>query len=212
LAEFKIKTDFDQHNFENLVINCFRDLMTYFYINLSSFRLLCLLQFAALISACSVNDLEDWPKDLPEVESFVAAYDADPVNQQHQELGVYLYWVTAFYQGNIAYPTGWNDVERIILQEAGGEEDEDFSEKLLGVGISIASEWSKDNPIRKIDNRMLSMWASILQIALADEKHRQAVDLIAEDIDALFSGDVDAANLNDAHYESQLGLELFGGF
>jgi hypothetical protein len=212
LAEFKIKMNLDRHYTENLVINCFRDLMTYFYINLSSFRLLCLLQFAALISACSVNDLEDWPKDLPEVESFVAAYDADPVNQQHQELGVYLYWVTAFYQGNIAYPTGWNDVERIILQETGGEEDEDFSEKLLGVGISIASEWSKDNPIRKIDNRMLSMWASILQIALADEKHRQAVDLIAEDIDALFSGDVDAANLNDAHYESQLGLELFGGF
>tara|TARA_B110000093_G_C12806258_1_gene340926 strand:- start:109 stop:726 length:618 start_codon:yes stop_codon:yes gene_type:complete len=204
--------DFDRHYFENLVINCFRDLMTYFYINLSSFRLLCLLQFAALVSACSVNNLEDWPHDLPAVESFVAAYDADPVNQQHQELGVYLYWVTAFYQGNIAYPTGWNDVERIILQETGDEEDEDFSEKLLDVGISIASEWSKDNPIRKIDNRMLSMWASILQIALADEKHRQAVDLIAEDIDALFSGDVDAANLNDSHYESLLGLELFGGF
>lgn len=186
--------------------------MTYFYINLSFCRLLCLLQFAVLISACSVNNLEDWPQDLPNVERFVAAYDADPVNQQSQELGVYLYWVTAFYQGNIAYPTGWNDVERIILEETGDKEDEDFSEKLLDVGISIASEWSKDNPIRKIDNRMLSMWASILQIALADEKHRQAVDLIAEDIDALFSGDVDAANLNDAHYESQLGLELFGGF
>ena len=76
--------------------------MTYFYINLSFCRLLCLLQFAVLISACSVNNLEDWPQDLPNVERFVAAYDADPVNQQSQELGVYLYWVTAFYQGNIA--------------------------------------------------------------------------------------------------------------
>lgn len=173
---------------------------------------MCLIQLAILCSACSLNTLEDWPENLPEVENFVVAYNADPVNQQRQELGVYLYWVTAFYRGNIAYPTGWNDVERIILEETGNERDENFSEKLLGVGISIASEWSKDNPIRKIDNRMLSMWASILQIALADGKHGQAVDLIAEDINALFTGALDAAELNDARYESQLGLELFGGF
>lgn len=186
--------------------------MTYLYTNFSTLRFVCLMQVAILCSACSLNNLEDWPQNLPAVEIFVATYNADPVNQQQQELGVYLYWVTAFYQGNIAYPTGWNDVERIILDETGDERDEGFSEKLLGIGISIASEWSKDNPIRKIDNRMLSMWASILQIALADDKHRDAVDLIAEDIEALLSGEIDAVDLNDARYESQLELELFGGF
>jgi hypothetical protein len=59
---------------------------------------------------------------------------------------------------------------------------------------------------------MLTMWASILQIALADGKHRQAADLIAADIDALLSVTLDAADLNDARYESLLELELFGGF
>jgi hypothetical protein len=186
--------------------------MTQLYFDLPTLRLVCMMQVAILCSTCSLNNLEDWPQNLPEVEVFVTTYNADPINQQQQELGVYLYWVAAFYQGNLAYPTGWNDVERIIFDATGDEPDEGFSEKLLGVGVSIASEWSKDNPIRKIDNRMLSMWASILQLALADDKHRQAVDQIAEDIDALFSGEVDAADLNDAHYESKLELELFGGF
>ncbi|MFT4888256.1 MAG: hypothetical protein ACI8V0_002489 [Pseudohongiellaceae bacterium] len=186
--------------------------MNYLKFNFSSLRLVCLMQIAILCSACSLNNLEDWPQGLPEVASFVEAYNADPVNQRQQELGVYLYWVTAFYEGNIAYPTGWNDVESIILDETGDERDEGFSEKLLGIGISIASEWSKENSIRKIDNRMLAMWGSILQIALADGKHRQAADLIAKDIDALFSGALDATDLNDARYESQLELELFGGF
>lgn len=186
--------------------------MPHLFLNLRTLRFFCLMQVAILGSACSLSNLEDWPPNLPEVEIFVTAYNADAINQQQQELGVYLYWVAAFYQGNIAYPTGWNDVERIIFDATGDEPDEGFSEKLLGVGISIAAEWSKDNPVRKIDNRMLSMWGSILQIALADDKHRQAVDQIAEDIDALFSGEIDGSDLNDAHYESKLELELFGGF
>lgn len=186
--------------------------MTYLIFCVAQLRLPLLMSLLLIFSACSLNNLEDWPGDLPDVENFIEAYNADLVNQEQQELGVYLYWVTAFYQGNVAYPTGWNDVERVILEETGDELDEDFSEKLLDVGISIASEWSKENPIRKIDNRMLSMWASILQIALAEEKHLQAVNLIAEDIDSLFSGTVISSDLNDAHYESVLDLELFGGF
>jgi hypothetical protein len=198
--------------YKNPIINRFRAVMTHLQCNFSSLRFVCLMHIAILCSACSLNNLEDWPQDLPEVANFVEAYNADPVNQQQQELGVYLYWVTAFYKGNIAYPTGWNDVESIILDETGDERDDGFSEKLLGIGISIASEWSKENAIRKIDNRMLTMWASILQIALADGKHRQAADLIAADIDALLSVTLDAADLNDARYESLLELELFGGF
>lgn len=175
-------------------------------------RLSSMLLVAAVVSGCALKDLEDWPADLPEVELFIASYEADPVNQNYQERSVYLYWVTAFYQGNIAYPTGWSDVEGIILQETGDRSAPEFSRKLENLGISIAAEWAKENPIRKIDNRMLAMWASILQIALTENKHVEAVDLVAEDIADLFSGAISGDALTDARYEMALGLPAFGGF
>lgn len=186
--------------------------MTYWYKEFTHLRSALLLPFILLNPACSLNNIEDWPQTLPAVEQFIQAYEADPVNQQYQDLGVYLYWVTAFYQGNIAYPTGWQDVENIILEQSGEEPDPVFSRKLQDLGVSIAAEWSKENPIRKIDNRMLSMWASTLQIALGSNKHREAVDLVAQDIESLFANELSANELTDARYETLLGLELFGGF
>lgn len=164
------------------------------------------------MSGCALTDLDDWPESLPDVEIFISSYEADPVNQSYQELGVYLYWVTAFYQGNVAYPTGWSDVENIILAETDDDLDVGFSDKLESLGIQIAAEWSKENPIRKIDNRMLAMWASILQIALTENKHRQAVDLVTDDIAGLFAGDVEGDELTSARYESALDLPVFGDF
>lgn len=166
----------------------------------------------SVLSACTLTDLDDWPANLPDVDIFIASYEADPINQGYQDLGVYLYWVTAFYQGNVAYPTGWSDVEDIILAETGAQPDSDFSEKLEALGVQIAAEWSKENPIRKIDNRMLAMWASILQIALTENKHRQAVDLVSEDIDGLFAGEIEGPELTSERYELALDLPVFGDF
>ncbi|MFK7865300.1 MAG: hypothetical protein AB8B95_13860 [Pseudohongiellaceae bacterium] len=175
-------------------------------------QLLSSMLLVVFVSGCAITDLEDWPADLPEVDLFVASYNTDPVNQGYQELSVYLYWVRAFYKGNIAYPTGWSDVENIIQAESGDNPDPVFSAKLEALGVAIAAEWSKENPIRKIDNRMLAMWASILQIALTENKHRQAVDLVSKDIDDLFAGKVSGDELTDARYETALGLPLFGDF
>lgn len=175
-------------------------------------RILVLGAVFSILSACSLNNIEDWPDDLPSVDHFVAAYEADPVNQQYQDLNVYLYWVAAFYQGNIAYPTGWRDIEEIILEQTGEQVDPEFSAELFDLGIAIGSEWAKENPIRKIDNRMLSMWASVLQIALASDLHREAVSQVTKDIEDLFAARLQGDELVDARYEELLGLELFGSF
>ncbi len=167
---------------------------------------------ALLLTGCSLSSLEDWPEELPNVEYFVAAYEADPINQQYQDLSVYLYWVTAFYQGNVAYPTGWSDVEDIILSQTGEHIDPEFSAELANLGMTIGAEWAKENPIRKIDNRLLSMWASILQIALTSDLHREAVSQVSADIAALFADEIQSQELVDARYEELLGLELFSGF
>ena len=178
----------------------------------SATRVIALGLVFSMFSACSISSIDDWPDDLPAVDYFVAAYEADPVNQQYQDLNVYLYWVAAFYQGNLAYPTGWRDVEEIILDQTGENLDPAFSRELYSLGIVIGSEWAKENPIRKIDNRMLSMWASILQIALASDLHREAVTQVSEDIEELFADRLQSQDLVDARYEELLGLELFGSF
>jgi len=175
-------------------------------------RMLVLSSVLSILSACSLSGVEEWPAELPDVDYFVSSYEADPVNQQYQDLNVYVYWVAAFYQGNIAYPTGWRDVEEIILDQSGEEIDPEFSTELYDLGIAIGSEWAKENPIRKIDNRMLSMWASILQIALASDLHREAVSLVSKDIEELFTGQLEEQDIVDARYEELLGLELFGSF
>ncbi|MFT4862575.1 MAG: hypothetical protein ACI95C_001796 [Pseudohongiellaceae bacterium] len=178
----------------------------------SPWRLITLGMAVSILSACSLSSIEDWPDDLPAVDHFVTVYEADLVNQQYQELNVYLYWVAAFYQGNLAYPTGWRDVEEIILGQTGEHIDPNFSSELYSLGIAIGSEWAKGNPIRKIDNRMLSMWASILQIALASDLHREAVFQVSRDIEGLFAEQLQSQDLVDARYEELLGLELFGSF
>ena len=47
-------------------------------------RILVLGAVFSILSACSLNNIEDWPDDLPSVDHFVAAYEADPVNQQYR--------------------------------------------------------------------------------------------------------------------------------
>ena len=59
---------------------------------------------------------------------------------------------------------------------------------------------------------MLSMWASILQIALTENRHREAVFLVSKDIDDLFANELQSQDIVDARYEELLGLELFGDF
>lgn len=168
--------------------------------------------FCVFLQACSVTDLEQWPQDLPAAQNFVNAWEADESNQQFQDQGVYLYWVKAFYQGNIAYPTGWSDVEQIILSETGELLDPEFSTKLYQLGIVIGSEWAKENTIRKIDNRLLSMWASVLQLALGENQHHLAVSQVSQDIDQLLVGSIEASALTEARYEELLGIQLFEGF
>ena len=181
-------------------------------IGFSAARVAALVVVLSILNACALNNIEDWPQELPDVEKFITAYEADIENKQYQDLNVYLYWVVAFYRGNVAYPTGWSDVEGIILEQSEQGIDPEFSAELRELGIAIGSEWAKENRIRKIDNRMLSMWASILQIALTENRHREAVFLVSKDIDDLFANELQSQDIVDARYEELLGLELFGDF
>jgi hypothetical protein len=163
-----------------------------------------------LLQACAISGLEDWPDELPPVQRFIELYEQDPVNQQAQSRNEYLYWVIAFYQGNSLYPNGWLDVEEALIPA--GEERTDFALGLQRLGVRIAGEWSKENPLRLIDNRMLQMWGSVLQIAMGYDQERRAVQVIGDDIDRLFAGTIEGDELTDGRYEQLLDIDLFGGF
>ena len=86
------------------------------------------------------------------------AYRADTANQTLQTEQAYLEWILGFYQGTLIYPTGWLDVEEVLLESTEPESRAQLDERLEQLGITIGAEWAKENEARLIDNRMLALW------------------------------------------------------
>lgn len=173
-----------------------------------------LATFAVLIllNACLSPQLEDWPSSIPAMEYFVESYDEDLVNQQMQSREEYLEWVMVFYQGSLVYPTGWSDLDAFILPAANDAQAELLGFQIARLGRLIAAEWSKHNDVRRIDNRLLSLWGSVVQLSPTIETQQLSVAVIQQDVDALMNDYMNAVNIQEARYEEILEIDLFDGF
>jgi len=178
----------------------------------SSRRPLFIVAVCLFLASCIGPNLEDWPDSIPQTQVFIVAYDADEENQGRQSETEYLEWVLSFYQGNLAYQSGWQDIQGYVYEAPAPEAEQELLEQLSLLGIAIGSEWSKHNGVRQIDTRMLSLWGSTIQLAPDFDTQKQTVEVIAIDIDLLLSGSLSKQDILEERYADILGLELFGDF
>lgn len=164
------------------------------------------------LASCIGPHLEDWPDSIPQTQVFRVAYEADEENQMRQSETEYLEWVLSFYQGNLASPSGWKDIQGYVYEAPAPEAAQELLDELSLLGIAIGREWSKHNDIRQIDTRMLSLWGSTIQLAPDFDAQKQTVELIAKDIDLLLRGSLRKQDIREKRYADILGLEMFGGF
>ena len=178
----------------------------------SSRRPLFIAAVCLFLVSCIGPNLEDWPDSIPQTQVFIVAYDSDEENQGRQSETEYLEWVLSFYQGNLAYQSGWQDIQGYVYEAPAPEAEQELLEQLNLLGIAIGSEWSKHNDVRQIDTRMLSLWGSTIQLAADFDKQKQTVEVIAIDIDLLLNGSLSKQEIVEERYAGILGLELFGDF
>ncbi len=164
------------------------------------------------LTACFSLQVEDWPDDIPPSRHFVRAWQADAVNQQVQPMEEYLYWVRSFYIGTVVYPRGWLDIKSELLHLTNRDDQSALAREIDTLGITIGAEWAKLNEGRLIDNRMLALWGSVLQLSLAENKELQAVDVIASDVEQLLAGEIGKEDVVEPRYSAALGYELFDDF
>ena len=178
----------------------------------SSRRPLFIAAVCLFLASCIGPNLEDWPDSIPQTQVFIVAYDADEENQGRQSETEYLEWVLSFYQGNLAYQSGWQDIQGYVYEAPAPEAEQELLEQLSLLGIAIGSEWSKHNDVRQIDTRMLSLWGSTIQLAPDFDTQKQTVEVIATDIVLLLIGSLSKQDILEERYADILGLDLFGGF
>lgn len=154
----------------------------------------------------------DWPQALPPLQYFQCSYAASPLNQQYQTEAEYLEWILSFYQGSLLYPTGWLDVEAVILATLAPQDRQSQLSLLHDLGARIAAEWARHNDARLIDNRLLSEWGSMLQLAPDATQLRRYVESIADDIELILAKELDPAEVNPRRYEEKLQIQLFDDF
>lgn len=172
----------------------------------------CVVAAFILLTSCISYDRDRWPESLPPVEVFEEAYAEDKENRKRQQEDEYLGWVLSFYQGNLAYQSGWQDIKAYIYAAPNAELEQQLLNAIDRLGILIGSEWSKHNDVRVIDSRMLSLWGSTIQLAPDFSTQRNMVELIAGDIDLLLNDQLGEADIVETRYLDELGLEPFGDF
>lgn len=165
----------------------------------------------ALVSCVGPN-ISNWPESIPQQQFFVDAYLADEANQRLQSRSEYLEWTLSFYQGNLAYQSGWLDIESVVLNIAADRDAGRMAAQLNDLGAAIGVEWAKHNRVRLIDSRMLALWGSALQLADNSEQQKRSIELISRDVNGLLSGGLSKSDIVETRYVEMLQLDFFGGF
>lgn len=164
------------------------------------------------LASCVGPNISNWPDTIPQQQFFVDAYQADATNQQLQSRSEYLEWTLSFYQGNLAYQSGWLDIESVVLNIATPQDARRLDAQLNDLGAAIGVEWAKHNRVRLIDSRMLALWGSALQLAENSEQQKRSIEQISRDVNELLSGGLSKNDIVESRYAEMLQLDFFGGF
>ena len=95
---------------------------------------------------------------------FQARYEADAANKAKQSWKEYRDWVQRFYDGQKFPPiAGWAKREAELVAKAPAARGD-----IERVGRLIASEWAKDNGVRKVSTADLQAWGKSFSDAAKD--------------------------------------------
>lgn len=131
------------------------------------------------------NSIEPWYH--PTEADFRPEFDSDTANQAKQTWPQYWEWVLKFYGGTL-FVSGWTaqgqEVLAVVTDEARRSE---LRADLNRLGRQLATEWGKDNGVRKVDTTAVRSYASRLQAARkADDGSgstiRTAVEAVRADV------------------------------
>jgi hypothetical protein len=109
----------------------------------------------------STRSVETGPRALAFVdESFCRArYEQDAANQAKQTWKDHQDWVRTFYEGKRFPPVpGWRGREQDILARLPADARATLGPRLEETGRLLASEWAKDNAVRRVSTADLQSW------------------------------------------------------
>ena len=132
----------------------------------------------------------DWPENLPPLQSFEAYYMADTRNQQLQSKNDYLTWVKRFYKGWVYRPHGWHWMTKSALEQAPEQSKAQLQENLAWLGERISAEWAKDDRSRTINSEHMMIWADALKVALRKDAPVELTAQVKFDVKQLLSGEL----------------------
>lgn len=115
---------------------------------------------------------------------FDLAWSEDARNSDVQSRDEYLKWVDSFYEGSLIVP-GWTRRQAELCDSLDPRDAAVARERLRDLGRLLASEWAKDNRLRRIDSDSLWRYAGILAKARDAGCLIDAVDELLEEAGAL---------------------------
>lgn len=172
-------------------------------------KLAVLTVWVVLLASCmSSAILEQWPEQIPQQSYFKELYREDGRNKARQSEVEYLVWVARFYEGWEMMPIGWQDISESVLVDLEPQEYRTIEGHLEHIGAQISGEWAKDNEVRQIDSRMLSLWAGVMQAEYSAQYRIAAVEVIARDVREILSGKLEMEQVTEDRYGHFLGVSL----
>lgn len=172
-------------------------------------KLAVLTLWVVLLASCmSSAILERWPEEIPRQSYFKELYREDGKNKSRQTEVEYLVWVARFYEGWEMMPIGWQDISESVLVDLEPLQYRTIDGHLERIGAQISGEWAKDNEVRQIDSRMLSLWAGVMQAEFSAEYRIAAVEVIARDVGDILNGELAMEQVTEDRYGHLLGVSL----
>ena len=97
-------------------------------------------------------------------------------------------WFTKFQEGTVLVQ-GWQQISQDILAKTPLEYQEEQRKALERLGYRIGYEWSKNNKIRKIDNKMLRQWGRMLKKTARKDPYliKEVIDDIDQTVASLLN-------------------------
>ncbi len=158
------------------------------------------------MTACAEHTLQelDWPNELPTYDTFLDDYRRDPTNARYQTLAQYLSWVKRFYLGWELYPRGWVHLSQDLLFRI---DDPllaaELKDRLANLSAVIASEWAKDNRVRHIDTRQVSIWGNALLTSLRYGETLSIPERVTEDVHDLLNNRISSEVITENRFYAE---------
>lgn len=117
---------------------------------------------------------------------FRQRYEADATNKSKQSWHEHHDWVQTFYKGKRFPPvSGWTDREKEILGKLPASAHAEVKPQLDATAKLLASEWAKDNSVRKVSTSDLQSWGKrFAEVAKDPQALLAALKQVESDIHA----------------------------